>query len=168
MDVWDLFAEAPPAKPFLSRDCARPLKTQGDTSHLNTCEQSMQSSPNGCYGKMSLELSAHPETPLAASWRDWLATIPQSRLLVGDGQIVGFSLPKMKNPIPWPGESWTPNISESPSAAVESSLSDILEMENGGNLLKYCLSDQAKAGILRRAEKRGKKLPEMLVNALRQ
>ena len=33
---------------------------------------------------------------------------------------------------------------------------------------KYYLSGKAAAGILRRAEKRGKKLPELLARALRQ
>lgn len=41
-----------------------------------------------------------------------------------------------------------------------SSLSDILE--TGDHLRRYCLSAKACAGILRRAEKRGKKLPESL------
>jgi hypothetical protein len=54
---------------------------------------------------------------------------------------------------------------ESPSDAVESSLSDILE-PTGDHLRKYFLSPKACAGILRRAAKRGRKLPEMLEQAL--
>ena len=58
----------------------------------------------------------------------------------------------------------THSISESPKDAVASSLSDILER---GNLpQRYFLSPKACAGILRRAERRGKTLPEHLRAAL--
>ena len=56
-------------------------------------------------------------------------------------------------------------LGESPSVGVESRLSQILE-ENP--LPKYCLSATACAGILRRAEKRGKQLPTLLKEALLQ
>ena len=62
-----------------------------------------------------------------------------------------------------PGESWMLNSGESPSVAVESSLSQILE-DNPHQ--KYFLSDRACLGILRRAQKRGKELPAMLKDAL--
>ena len=62
-----------------------------------------------------------------------------------------------------PGESSMRNTSESPSAAVESSLSEILHVEAPE---KYSLSAKACNGILRRAEKRGKVLPPMLKDAL--
>ena len=57
----------------------------------------------------------------------------------------------------------TLNTSEWPSAAAVCSLSDILEMDVPQ---KYYLSAKAAAGILRRAEKRGKELPEALAVAL--
>lgn len=167
-NLWDLFAGVALAKPSRPQDCANRSTTQGETSPLSSCGPSMTSSQSGSCGRMCLELSAPKEIPLAVSWRDWLAMIPQSHLLVENGQAVGFSLQKTKNPIPWPGESWMPNTSEFPNDAVESSLSDILDVDNGGSLAKYYLSEQAKAGILRRAEKRGKKLPPMLEYALRQ
>ena len=59
----------------------------------------------------------------------------------------------------------TLNTGESPSVAVESTLSSILE-ENAPE--KYYLSAKACEGILRRAERRGKQLPEMLKTALEQ
>jgi hypothetical protein len=52
------------------------------------------------------------------------------------------------------------------SEGVVSSLSDILE-ETGKVPPKCFLSQRACEGILRRAEKRGKKLPEVLEAALR-
>ena len=63
------------------------------------------------------------------------------------------------------GEYMTRNIGESPNVAVESHLSQIL-MDNAPE--KYSLSRKACEGILRRAEKRGKKLPELLTAALTQ
>ena len=63
----------------------------------------------------------------------------------------------------WPGGFLTLSISEWPSAAVVCSLSQVLEADVAP---KYYLSPRAAAGILRRAEKRGKELPEQLRGAL--
>jgi len=57
------------------------------------------------------------------------------------------------------------NTLESPNDAVESSLSDVLET-SGEHLKKYSLSPKAAQGILRRAGRRGKQLPEPLEEAL--
>ena len=57
------------------------------------------------------------------------------------------------------GELMMLNTGESPNAAVESRLSQILE-DNPQE--KYYLSAKACQGILRRAERRGKDLPETL------
>jgi hypothetical protein len=61
------------------------------------------------------------------------------------------------------GEYTTRSFGESPSVAVESRLSQILE-DNPHP--KYFLSAKACQGILRRAERRGKELPETLKEAL--
>lgn len=63
----------------------------------------------------------------------------------------------------WLGESTTRNTGECPSVAVESRLSQILEATPP---TKYCLSARACQGILNRAARRGKALPEMLKAAL--
>jgi hypothetical protein len=62
------------------------------------------------------------------------------------------------------GESSTPNISEWPNDADVCSLSQVLET----TLIpqRFFLSSRACAGILRRAEKRGKDLPPALKTAL--
>lgn len=65
-----------------------------------------------------------------------------------------------------PTGSWTRATSESPSDAVVSSLSDVLE-EIGTVPEQFYLSRKASLGILRRAERRGKTLPEPLERALR-
>jgi hypothetical protein len=61
------------------------------------------------------------------------------------------------------GEYWMRNTSECPSAAVESSLSQILEANAPE---KYYLSAKACQGILTRAKRRGKAVPEILRVAL--
>lgn len=63
----------------------------------------------------------------------------------------------------WLGDSWTVNISESPNAERESLLSWILE-DNVPQ--KYYLSARACQGILTRASRRGKPLPDILREAL--
>lgn len=61
------------------------------------------------------------------------------------------------------GEYSMHSFGEYPSVAVESHLSQILEDKPHQ---KYYLSAKACQGILRRAERRGKELPEMLKTAL--
>ena len=61
------------------------------------------------------------------------------------------------------GACITPNILEQHSDAAESSLSQILQEKVPE---KYSLSPKACAGTLRRAERRGKVLPSMLLEAL--
>jgi hypothetical protein len=63
------------------------------------------------------------------------------------------------------GGSWTPNISAWPNDAAVCSLSQVLEKDSIPP--RYFLSEKACAGILRRAEARGKTLPEQLLSALR-
>ena len=62
-----------------------------------------------------------------------------------------------------PGGSTTPSTGACPSAVRESTLSQILDLNAPE---KYSLSPTACAGIIRRAEKRGKELPDMLKEAL--
>lgn len=70
-------------------------------------------------------------------------------------------LPEMDGP--WLGDSWTVNISEWPSAESVSLLSSTLEVNAPE---KYYLSARACQGILTRASRRGKPLPELLKQAL--
>lgn len=94
---------------------------------------------------------------LSQAWLEQRYIVPgkdrQARVLLLD--------PSLK----WLGEYSTLNIGASPSVDVESSLSQILEANVPE---KYFLSSRACDGILRRAEKRGKKLPAALEMALRQ
>lgn len=63
----------------------------------------------------------------------------------------------------WLGDSWTVNISEWPSAESVSLSSSTLEVNAPE---KYYLSARACQGILTRASRRGKKLPDLLQTAL--
>ncbi|SUF22572.1 DNA-cytosine methyltransferase [Pseudomonas putida] len=63
------------------------------------------------------------------------------------------------------GGFWMPNISAWPNDAAVCSLSQVLEQ--GSIPSKYFLSAKACAGILRRAEARGKTLPAPLMHALK-
>ena len=63
----------------------------------------------------------------------------------------------------WLGECMTRNTGESPNVAVVSRLSQILEATPQE---KYSLSAKACQGILRRAERRGKDLPDLLKTVL--
>lgn len=64
----------------------------------------------------------------------------------------------------WRGEYLTVDTSESPSGGVASTLSEVLEASVAR---RFSLSQRAAAGILRRAERRGKALPPLLEAALR-
>ena len=62
-----------------------------------------------------------------------------------------------------PGGYMTHSTGECPKDVVESTLSQILQADAPD---KYSLSPKACRGILRRAEKRGKEMPDMLREAL--
>lgn len=64
------------------------------------------------------------------------------------------------------GVCLTHNTLESPKDAEESFLLAVLQ-DSRSISDRYCLSQKAAEGILRRAEKRGKTLPKTLLNALR-
>jgi len=82
------------------------------------------------------------------------------RLIKGDGLMPTYTWERDGH---WHTELLTRNTGESPNVAVESTLSQIL-VDNAPE--KYYLSPKACEGILRRAERRGKQLPDMLKTAL--
>lgn len=82
-----------------------------------------------------------------------------TKALISDG----LSMRWTNSGMAWRGELWTLNISESPSVAVESSLSEVL---NATAPPRFSLSAKAASGILRRVKKRQKTLPSELIEAL--
>ena len=88
---------------------------------------------------------------------------PILKCLKKDGQLGGAATMKWEDDGAWLGECMTRNTGEYPNAAVESRLSQIL---GAAPPVKYALSAKACQGILRRAERRGKDLPEPLKTVL--
>ena len=111
---------------------------------------------------------------LLAAWnrRGWSGkTCPASCQQTEGGHLEPSSGRWANSGMVAPGESWTLNMSEwnhtrlpSPSDGAVCSLSDILE--TGEHLQRYCLSQRACEGILRRADKRGRKIRPHLRAAL--
>ena len=128
----------------------------------------MENTQDTQYGRTCRELSAATEAETFS---------PSSkRFAKSRGGIMYLSLPSdrensngVKMDVSWEmvshlhGVCWMPNIGESPSAAKESTLLQILQEDVPQ---KYYLSGRACQGILRRAERRGKELPPMLREAL--
>ena len=119
------------------------------------------------FGKTSPEPSAPTKEKTSASYSKSSAksVIRKPRCLrwiKGDGhmQMSYWAMDGV-----WLTELSTLNTGESPSVAVESTLSAILEANAQE---KYYLSAKACEGILRRSSKRGKELPKMLQIALEQ
>ena len=112
------------------------------------------------------------------NWRwsffDWLMsfdpggfagrTYPESCHPMADGILASSSGRWRNSGMGFAGEYWTLNTLEWPSDAVVSSLSRIVE--TGNHLRPYFLSARACSGILRRAEKHGRQLPDALRKAL--
>lgn len=84
---------------------------------------------------------------------------PILKCLKKAGTPGGATTMKWEDDGAWLGECMTRNTGECPNAAVVSRLSQILEVTPQE---KYSLSAKACQGILRRAERRGKDLPETL------
>ena len=82
-------------------------------------------------------------------------------LTPGAGNLLGESYWETRSP--WRGDALTLNTGVSPREEIESSLSRILQETVPG---RYYLTKKACRGILRRADERGKELPEKLKRAL--
>jgi len=128
--------------PLVSQDLEKDLKIHEETSHSPMLEFLIDLNQNGSFGKMCRVSSVPMEegilVPFLGRWSN-----------AGMGSHIGCL---------------TLKTSESHKDAEECLLSDVLET---GNLRpEYYLSPKACAGILRRAEVRNKKLPELLYRAL--
>ena len=129
---------------------------------LMTSEESMASRQLLLFTRTCLESSATEPTPLA-TWLEVLQakTYQLSHQGSGGRTLVVCLDPKEQ----WRGDSSTPNFSPWPNDAAACSLSQVLE--KGSIPQRFFLSGTACEGILRRAEKRGKALPDALHAALR-
>jgi len=93
-------------------------------------------------------------------------TSPASCPADEDGTLVPSSGVWANSGMGGPTECWMLSTSEWPSDGVACSLSDVLE--TGDVPRRFFLSSRACEGILRRAEKRGKDLPQSLLRALQE
>jgi hypothetical protein len=134
-----------------SQDLERDWMILAATSHSHILQLLISIAPNGSFGKMS-PVSCHPteEGTLEASLGRW-----------------------MKSGMGMRGVCWTLNMSEHPTIRGlslndegVSSLSEILETQVVPQ--RFYLTPKACLGILRRAERRGKTLPPLLQQALRE
>lgn len=132
----------PPAKASQSLDFAKDLVTHAETLCSPILPLLHNISPSGWFGRTS----------------------PASCLATEDGILEPFSGRWASSGMGSPTECLTLNISEWPKDAGVCSLSDALETGNVPQ--RFFLSAKACQGILRRAEKRGKKLPQQLHKAL--
>ena len=142
MNQLDFWSEELPVSPSPSPDYAKDLKTQEVTLPLPMLEFLTALDPSGSFGKTcqvsSVQTVEGTLVPSLGRWQN-----------AGMGSHTGCL---------------TLSISEFPSDADVCLLSDVLET---GNLQqKFYLSPIACAGIIRRAEKRGKELPPILKEAL--
>jgi hypothetical protein len=117
--------------------------------------------PPSSFGKTSPESSTLRTTPSAVSWENYVALSFPLKYQAANGRAQ-VSLPAPRGVSH--GARSTLNFSESPNVAKESSLSQVLV--TGSIPQRYFLSARACAGILARAQKRGKLLPPSLKAAL--
>ena len=139
-----LFAEEHLVSLSPSQDCEKDLATTEAILRSRFAEWLISCDPNTSSGK-TLPVVCHP---------------------MEDGTLVPSQGRWQNSGIHSDGVCLTHNTSESPKEGVESFLLDVLQ-DSQSTSDKYCLSQKAAEGILRRAKRRGKTLPETLETALR-
>ena len=142
-DQLTFWSEEPPAKVFPLPDCEKDWIVRVVTSCSPSLQLLNSIAPDGWFGKTS-PASCH---------------LTEEKILEPCSERWG------KSGMGSHTEFVTLNIGEFHSAAAVCSLSGILE--TGDVPQRFYLSAKACQGILRRAEKRGKKLPEQLQHALK-
>jgi hypothetical protein len=129
-----LFAADFPVKTFLLQESDVDLLENGLDSGLSLSELSMMLNHDGWLSKTFQAFSVQTEEP----------TLPSYFTGWQDGGMV------------WGGEYLTLNTSDSPNAAEECLLSQVLERDVPA---RYYLSKRACLGIIHRAEKAGNQIP---------
>lgn len=141
--------EERPANHSQSQDCEKDWTTRVATSCLPILPLLQSIGPHGWFGRMSPACCPLTEgTTLPASFAGW-----GNSGMGSPTEFLTLNTPELMD-----------TRSQYPKDGGVCSLSDILEVGNVPQ--RYFLTPKACAGILRRAEKRGKQLPEQLANAL--
>ena len=139
----ELSSEVSPVKTSQSLESEQVLKEHGQDSSGKSTDSLKKRKRNGLSSKTSqVSCRLTEEGIWVPSSGRWLSS--------GMGSLTEFS---------------TRNISESRKDAVECLLSDVLETQ-GEHLKKYLISSKAAQGIIQRASRRGKTLPDQLMKAL--
>lgn len=150
------------AKASLTRAAPSPSNMWSLQMQLTMFAPASESPPVSSSGRTSPASSVTKGTPSDAFLARLLGKTASCSLQGRNGRTLVVCMdPKEQSR----GGSWTPNISAWPNDAVVCSLSQVLETDSIPP--RYFLSAKACAGILRRAENRGKMLPEPLALALR-
>ena len=132
-------------------------------------QQELFVEPDGCSGKMYREVSAVTAERTLLSWLEqWLEPTLLYQKVDGKTPELLLDQTDSSNGVAWTrsGCEHRATPEQSRKDAVVCSLSSILE--TGPIDRRYFLSSRACAGILRRAERRGKALPHSLKSALEQ
>lgn len=122
----------------------------------------MENSLQSASGRMCPESCQQKTTLSGASSGLWSELMSRSQCAAGGLRLVALKGRRGESL----GESLTLNTSDSPSGASACSLLQVLEP--GSIPQKYFLSARACAGVLKRAARIGKELPEVLRIALEQ
>ena len=151
MNQLTFFAEEPPARIIPLPDSASEWLAQGGSSPSHLLKSLHDIGPTGWFGRTS-PVSCHQTAdgtlaPSSGSWQNSGMGSPTAFLTLSTSE-------------------WNHTLAPSLKDDGVCSLSDILE-DSGSVPQRYFLSAKACAGILRRAEKRGKELPPQLALALR-
>ena len=151
MDQLTFFAEAPPANPSATLDSELDWMTRVVNSCSPLVPLLQGIGPAGWFGRTSpASCPATEDGTLVPSSGSWASS--------GMGSPTGFWTLSLCE--------WTATGVPFPSDGSVCSLSDVLE--TGAVPQRYFLSAKACAGILRRAEARGRALPPALLQALAQ
>ena len=165
------WSEEPPARTCPSRAKERVLKDPVQASRLTLCDWLMKRAVNTSSGKTFPAYSVPTGAEISLPFYPCSADTP-STCRKTDGSQAASSRTAGPTDMDSRGECWTRNLPEFPAfrspfpnADGVCSLSDVLE--TGNVPPQYYLSPTACRGILHRASKRGKSLPEVLEIALR-
>jgi len=162
-------SEGPPAKIIRSRDSVLEWLAAEVRLPLHLLKLLRDTAPDLLSGKMSAAFSqATSDEPLRDFWA--ISAARQSQSPMGGGvmpELLRASQTLTASHIVCSIHSmpeWTATLAPFPSDGSVCSLSDILE--TGDHLRRLSLIPKACAGILRRAERQGKVIPEPLRSAL--
>lgn len=134
----------------------------GSPAKTSASRESEQDSQASDLASPSPSLTLWSSDDLGGScWRTSLGSSAPTTGLTSES----FSAKWSNSGMAWRGELWTRDTSESPNDAVECSLSAVLEATAPA---RFSLSARAASGILRRASRRGKVLPQALEKALQE